>query len=110
MTLSLNKPPENYIASQDQVRIVAGRESLVLAAIEDGFSESDARDLGEIAERFWRSQIGQLPHLTEDFLKLSFKQANIRLDKLTKKEKERRTGLWLSSDLIQRGEVVGIRE
>ncbi len=95
---------------KDEEQILAGQASLVRTAREKAFSEQDALKLGEIAEVFWRSQIGQLPHLTEDFLKLSFKQANIRLDKLTKKEKERRTGLWLSSDLIQRGEIVGIRE
>jgi SAM-dependent methyltransferase len=94
---------------KDEAKILAGRASLVRAALENGFPECDAQELGDTAEAIWRKQHGHVPQLTEEFLDHAFRQANLRLCEVSLKEKER-LGLWLPSDLIRRGEVVGIRE
>jgi SAM-dependent methyltransferase len=98
---------------KDQAKILAGQASLVSVARENGFSESDTQALGDIAVAMWRKQNTHEPQLTEEFLDDAFRQAGLRLCEVTLKEKERLGPLAAfrpPTDLIQRGEVVGIRE
>ena len=101
------KPPK------DESQILEGQAALVHTAREKGFGEVDALQLGEIAGQLWRNLTTFEPQLTEEFLANAFRKANLRISEVSLRDQMSLGPLAAfrqPSELIQRGEVVGIRE
>ena len=99
--------------SKDEARIIASKPQLVEKAQNAGMNRTEAEELGELASAMLVGRQIYEPLLTTEYLTCSFSQAGLDLTEVTLKEKERLGPLAAfrhQSDLIQRGEVVGVRK
>ena len=113
MSTSLAQNDNVVEPARDNAGILASKPLLIESAKKSGMSTVEAEELGEIAVVMLQKPLSEDPQLTRKSLDLAFSQAGIVLTEVTLKEKERLGPLAAfkqQSDLIQRGEVVGVRE
>jgi len=97
---------------RDEPRIRASKIQLIESAMKTGMARGKAERLGEVAAEMLKRRVSHDPQLTTEFLTQAFSQAGINSTDVTLKNKKflgPLAAFRLPSDLIQRGEVVGVR-